>query len=202
MADERQPLIEIPDDDTLVEIATQAANGQLGTESDGSDLPDWDLAGDADDDNSPSSREAHRRTPIHGTVTYARVPLNTDFLVAFGAADEQRIRQEGEDSRYAQLPEAARMAMYLKGLWARDMAADEFRPPDQKVYWLGGLFRGATYRSLIVDTHMRDFDKTLKEQFQARNRVQFERARKMLGPEWTDEAIAEMLGTDSALDEE
>ena len=209
MDEQKQPLIEIDDDDDLTLIANQVANGQAGSEEGEGDLPGgWDLNGDDDRSEVDPRTYVPRKTPVHGQVAYANVPLGSDFQFIFAAADEQRIRVEREKqgdpetpSAYEQIPDPVRMAMYIQGMMGRDIQADERRPADQKVYWPGGLFKGASYKTLIVDTHMRDFDKTLKKQLEAQRRVQFRQARKMLGPEWSDETILHMLGADTT-DEE
>ena len=202
MADEMRGYVDIPEDEEFVNIAVDAANGQLGTGSDDGDLQgdDWLNSGDSTPISDSRSRRP-QRAAVHGQAVYVSVPLGNDFLYAFGAADEMIITREGEDGEYLQIPERDRMAMYIKGLIGRDMEADERRTPDKKIYWLGGLYRGATYKNLIVDTHMRDFDKTLKEQWNAKAAIQFKRMREELGPEWSDSKIAYMLGMDSGEDE-
>lgn len=193
MPDEtQQPLIEIPEEDELLQIANSAVNGQFGTEGDG-DMPDWDLTG-ADDgvntrtDNGPMNR----RTPMRGAVAYLYVGIPMSVYHAFTGYDEQRHRVEGD--AWDNLREEERITTYLEELVGRDMQADERRPPADKVYWFAGLYRGQTFKSLVEAAHAKDDE----AEFQKRNRLlraqQRARFRERMGSEWTDDQIDEVLG--------
>lgn len=192
MEDDRD-LIELPGTDALLEIAQAAANGSAGSTigDDGDMSAPLDLSGPNDDDDA--TPQASRRTPIRGHVSYLSLAIPMDVYLAFSAYDERQIVLQTQD--WEALTKSERLVRWMQGMVGRDLEADEHRAPDDRLYWWGGLFRGLSYKTLIQDTHMKGYDVKLKQQLRLLRRQQRERVKKQLGPEWSDEAVDDLLGT-------
>lgn len=188
MDDVQRPMIELPDEEDLTQIAHQVLNGQFGSDGEGElDLPD--LTGeDPPDQGSASLRR--QRTPVRGHLAYLNVPLSMALYMGFRMFDEQATHK---DAQWRNIPEADRILIWLEGMMGRDGLADEDRPPDEKVYWPGGLFQGLTFKKLIVDTHMRGYDEQLAKQNRIRRDLQRKRLQDKLGADWPEEAIDDLL---------
>jgi hypothetical protein len=197
MADDNQPIIQIPDDDELFRIAQAAIQGQMGTDQGPGDLPQWD-EGDTHDTPIESDKRLNAsRSPIRGAVAYLHFLLPNDCYLLFSAWDERQAQKKAETPEavaWDAVREPDKIVDWIRGMAGRDVEADEMRNTDERHYWFGGLFRGLTYKKLIVDTHMRGFETQLKDQLRLVRSQQRDRIRQRLGSEWTDEAIDDLLG--------
>lgn len=195
---DNENLIDIPDDEDLLEIANAANAGQFGTEAGEGDLALADLTGD--DDTDPDRRPyTPRKSPVKGSVAYMHFGLPLDIYLAFAAADEQSARIDPKF--YEEVPESERLIAWLQAVVGRDMEADERRPRDKKVYWWGGLYRSLSYKKLVEDTHRQDDDDRLRLKLRLLRDQQMVRVRAKLGPDWTDDAIEDLLGPDGLMDD-
>lgn len=197
MADDTRRLIEIPDDDELLRIAQAAVQGQPGADEGEGDLQQWNLNESGDDPPAAGERSHGSRTPIRGAVAYLHFPLPNDCYLLFSAWDERQAQKKAETPEavaWDAVREPDKIVDWIRGMAGRDVEADETRNPEDRHYWFGGLFRGLTYKKLIVDTHMRGFETQLKEQLRLVRSQQRDRIRQRLGAEWTDEAIDDLLG--------
>ena len=191
-------LIEVPDTDELLRIAQEVGQGTTDFSNDSGDLSPSEFNTEESDDPL-AGRAPERRTPIRGHVNYLSLGIPMDIYLAFSAYDEQMIRLESPN--WMQTSESDRMVMWIQSMVGRDLAVDEQRATDERLYWWGGLFRGISYRNLVMDTHMKGYDAKLKQQLKLLRTQQYERVRLQLGPEWTDEAVEELLGPMGAHDE-
>lgn len=197
MADER--LIEIPDDEmpNFTRIAEEAANGTLGSTPGGGELTLVDLSEGDPGDETPHER--NRRTPVRGAISYLNMAFPMSTYLLFSAWDERQVDNlttAEEKAKWDAEPEGSRFVRWVEEMAARDIAADELRSQDERVYWLGGLFQALTYKKLIVDTHMKDFDIEFKKNRKLWKKSSFDRHRARLGNEWSDEAIWDLIGVD------
>lgn len=197
MADEtQQPLIEIPDDDDLSQIVQGVMSGQHGTMTDEGDLP-WGVGNDTDDSSEAGTRYEKVQSPIRGAVSYLSFGIPMDCYLAFSAWDERESAQvtgTPNEATWQAVPERDKMVQWFREMVGRDLEADENRTPDERHYYFGGLFKGLTYKKLVIDTHMRGSTAQWKKQLRlvrAQERIRF---RDRMGPEWTDEAIDDVLG--------
>ena len=200
MADNDQTLIEIPEDDELLTIANAANEGQFGTENDEGDLPGWPLEDLGGGDNTETeARPSVRKSPIRGAVAYLPVGIPMSVYHAFTGYDERRIKVDG--AAWEALHESDRLIIYLENLVGRDMQADERRAPEDKVYWFAGLFRGATFKSLVEAAHTRDDEAEFAKRQQLVRVQQRTRFRQRFGDEWTDDQIDDVLGPLAPVDD-
>ena len=196
MDDQDKIFLETDDEPDFTQFAQQAVEGGGGTG------PEGDMAWGVDDatDDPVGKPEAPnaRRTPIRGSYAYLSVPLGMDLYLGFSAFDEgQKLRErqgELDPTEWSAYPEADRLVMWVQGMMARDIERDEKSPEPQRLYYFSGLFRGLTYRKLIVDPHLRGMDAKLRERDRLRRQQQIARVQQKMGPEWTEDAVEDLLG--------
>lgn len=194
--DTQRPLIEVSDDEDLNQIVQGVINGQGGTGTDDGDLP-WPDDGDDGDRPDASRRYERVQSPVRGAVSYVSFGVPMDCYLAFTAWDEReavRVQNTADESAWGAVSERDKMVQWMRGMVGRDLEADETRTPNERHYYFGGLFKGLTYKKLVIDTHMRGSTAEWKKQLRLVRSQERARVRERLGPEWTDEAIDELLG--------
>lgn len=188
------PLINLPDSAGMPNWSSMVqADGEDGDgEDNGGDL---DLGTQDAADTPDAPKENRRRSPVHGHVSYLNFSVSRGTQLLFEARDE-RAKATGEWTE--DLPEAERFSIWIDEIAGLDVSADEHRPESDRHYDFGSLFRGMGFKSLIVKTHMRGYEQKLAQHRRQMREDYKARLQKVLGAEWSDEQIEDLLGPDSS----
>lgn len=182
--DEDETLIELPDESgDEPDFAGIASEVQGGAEI--GDLAINDR--DSDPDEPPARRP---RSPVRMQFSYVTVHAPLDLWVQFLAWNEGPLRTD--DEQFQALPEAERFILWQQEIAARDVMADDRRPPDQKEYNFSAFFGSRSYRKVVMGGQPNDAERLIRARQTLFRRQLADRLRAKL-PEWSEEEIRTVL---------